>query len=99
MATGKGFTEGKGYTVVGDSSSYPSYVTVTPSNVIPFVWSGSTPDPRALQKASNPSYRVAATWYNTSPFLIDLMFNDTAQHQVGIYCLDWDGQGTWTQVV
>ena len=78
-----------GYNVVNDTASYPGYVTVTPSGVIPFTWAASTTDARALEKASSSTGRLAATWYNDSSFLIDLAFKDAAQHQVAIYCLDW----------
>ena len=43
-----------------------------------------------MLKAASSTDRIAATWYNSSSFLIDLAFNDTAQHQLAIYCLDWD---------
>ena len=55
-----------------------------------YTWVGSTSDVRALSKAASTTDRIAATWFNTAFFLIDLVFKDTAQHQVAIYCLDWD---------
>ena len=54
-----------------------------------YVWAGSTADPRALQKGSNAADRIAGTWYSSS-FTIDLNMSDQAQHQVAVYCLDWD---------
>jgi len=79
-----------GYNVINNTVAYPGYVTVTPSGVNAYTWAASTSDVRALSKASSSTDRIAATWYNSSPFLIDLAFNDTAQHRVAIYCLDWD---------
>src|SRR2546429_1654747 len=75
---------------INDTVAYPSYVTVTPSGVNAHTWLASTSDVRALSKASSSTDRIAATWFNTLPFVIDLAFNDTAQHRVAIYCLDWD---------
>src|SRR6202041_3041040 len=34
--------------------------------------------------------RIAATWDNTTSFLVDMVFNDGNQHQLALYCLDWD---------
>jgi hypothetical protein len=86
----KGVYGSNGYNVINDTVAYPSYVTVTPSSVNAFTWVGSSTDVRALRKAASSTDRIAATWYNTSPFLIDMVFNDGLQHQVAAYCLDWD---------
>src|SRR5262249_37541186 len=48
----KGVYGANGYNVVGDTVAYPSYVKATPSNQIPYVWSTSTTDARALQSPS-----------------------------------------------
>jgi hypothetical protein len=81
---------GDGYTVVGDTASNPSYANLVATGQSSFTWVTSTGDVRALQKASNPTDRVAAAWYAPAPFLIDSNITDTAQHTVAIYCLDWD---------
>ncbi len=86
----KGIYGGDGYNVINDSIAYPSYVTVTPSANALYTWAASTSDTRALQKASSATDRIAACWYNASPFTIDLAFNDTAIHQVALYLIDWD---------
>jgi hypothetical protein len=83
---------GDGYNVINDAVSYPSYVTVTPSGQGPYTWASTSTDVRAPSKATSGTDRIAATWYGGS-FLIDLAFNDGAQHQVAIYCLDWDTTG------
>jgi len=79
-----------GYVVIGDQTSNPSYVSPIPSGHLTYVWTNSTTDVRALQKGSNANDRIAATWYNTSPFTIDLNITDAATHQIALYCLDWD---------
>ncbi len=81
-----------GYNVVGDLSSNPSYVTPAVSGQQYYVWAASTADVPALQMASNPANRVAATWYGSS-FTIDLNITDSAQHQVALYSVDFDAQG------
>jgi hypothetical protein len=79
----------EGYNVVGDSSTNPAYASPVPSGAAGWVWASSTTDLRALQKA-NATGRIAATWYSTGPFLVDTNISDTNQHQVVLYCLDWD---------
>src|SRR6202022_3329975 len=86
----KGVYGSNGYNVINDRVAYPSYVTVTPSGVNAYTWAGSSTDVRALLKAASSTDRIAATWYNTSPFLIDMVFNDSLQHPLAVYCLDWD---------
>lgn len=79
-----------GYTVVGDQVSNPSYAAPVASGYNSYIWAASTTDARALQKATNPADRIAATWYSNSPFLIDTNITDLAPHQVALYCLDYD---------
>jgi hypothetical protein len=86
----KGVYGPDGYNVINNAVAYPSYVTVTPSGQNSTTWASSTTDVRALSKANSSTDRIAATWYNSSSFLIDMVFNDGLQHQLAIYCLDWD---------
>ncbi len=82
---------GDGFMVMGDTSITPAYVTVAPSGISNWVWVASTSDPRAVQKASSHSDRIAAAWYATGSFTIDLNFTDAKAHQVAAYLLDWSG--------
>ena len=52
----------------------------------------STSDIRALQKVITAD-RIAATWFSSTSFVIDLNLTDGNQHQVAFYCLDWDNGG------
>jgi hypothetical protein len=79
-----------GYNVINGTVAYPSYVTVTPSGTSAATWASSTTDVRALYTSATSTTRIAATWYNSTTFLIDLVFNDGKQHQLALYCLDWD---------
>jgi hypothetical protein len=58
-----------------------------------YMWTGSTSDPRALQKASSSTDNVAACWYSPGSFTVDLNFQDSVAHQVAFYLLDWDNYG------
>jgi hypothetical protein len=68
----------------------PSYAIVT-INAPMIVWSTSTTDERALQRASS-SGRVAAAWTADQSFTIDLDLTDGLPHRVSLYALDWDSK-------
>ncbi len=82
-----------GYLVIGDLTLNPSYVTPAATGQGQVIWSSSTTDVRALQKASNPSDRIAGVWYTATSFTVDLNITDGNTHQVAVYCLDWDRLG------
>ncbi len=79
-----------GYNVIGDVASNPSYVTPVAAGQSSHTWAPSTSDVRALQKASIPADRIAATWFSTTQFTIDMNMTDSTVHRVAIYFLDWD---------
>jgi uncharacterized delta-60 repeat protein len=81
-----------GYNVFGDSARQASYVTVTPVGKSDWTWQWSTQNPVALQRASGTD-RLAACWYGTSAYTIDLRFTDTQLHRTAVYFLDWDLAG------
>jgi len=87
----------EGYAVVGDLTSNPSWVTPVTAGASQWVWANSTSDDRALQTASNPSNRVAATWYSNS-FLVDLNITDYNTHQIALYSVDFDSGSRWQTV-
>jgi subtilisin family serine protease len=89
QGTWKGVYGVDGFNVIGDTSSIPSYATVTPAANLPCIWASSTTDPRAMQKGSLND-RIAACWYNNPSFTVDLSFNDANSHQVALYFVDWD---------
>jgi hypothetical protein len=89
LGSWKGVYGSEGANVIGDSSAYPAYVTVTPSNNFNWVWSSFTGDARALSQRLATG-RVAACWVNGTTFSIDLNFTDGRAHQFALYMLDWD---------
>ncbi len=78
-----------GYNIVGNQSLTPSYVSPYALQTMA-IWAPSTTDTRALQKATNPADRIAATYYAPSSFTIDLNMTDANTHQLAVYALDWD---------
>lgn len=88
-----------GANVIGDSASYPAYVSVTPAGSLSYVWAGTSSDVRALQKLSGSSSRIAACWYSGSVFTINLNFTDGQAHQLALYFVDFDNYNGRTQKV
>ena len=80
-------------TLAGGPSSLPSYATATVAANV-YTWAGATPDPRALaDPAGAPPAGLAATWYSTAAFSVDLHLTDGQAHRVALYALDWDNYG------
>ena len=80
-----------GYNVIGSTSSYPSYATVTPSGqnyLGTHIWATTTSDVRGLLIPGSTS-RIAACWYGTS-FTFDVNLTDGLVHPVSLYAVDWD---------
>jgi hypothetical protein len=84
----KGIYGLEGYNVLQDTSSYPSYATVTPTGIAGYTWDGAPTDTRALLRSSTG--RIAACWYSGTYFDIALTQNDGVPHRLAIYNLDWD---------
>ena len=82
-----------GYNVEGDAFLNPPYAAPAVSGASTYTWDVSTADVRALQKASNPSDRVAASWYTGTSFTIDTNITDHVFHQVALYFVDWESGG------
>jgi uncharacterized delta-60 repeat protein len=82
-----------GYNIVSDGAALPSYVRLTPQNKSDWIWEYATSDTRALQKVTSSTDRIAACWYSSAGFSIDLAFTDSSKHRVSFYCLDWDSAG------
>jgi hypothetical protein len=60
------------------------------------VWAPSTDDPRAVARTGG-SERTAAAWYTSTSFTFDINLVDGKNHEVALYCLDWDTNGTRKQ--
>ncbi len=101
--TWQGVYGADGYNVIGDTASNPSYATpsVSGASFHPLCDSDSTcdGDADALQKAPpNTAHRIAAVWYSSGSFTIDINVTDGQTHRVAIYCVDGYGGGR-TQTV
>jgi len=102
-ATTQGSWKGRygadGYHIINDTASYPSYAQVNASGNLLATWAASTTDARALEKAASSADRIAACWYQSSHFTIDVNITDGRTHQVALYALDWDGGNQRAQTI
>jgi PKD repeat protein len=86
----KTFYGADGYAIQADSTQNPSYGSATFMNSLLYTWLTSTTDVRAPLKAISNTDRIAACWYNSPSFNIDVNIADGQTHQVALYALDWD---------
>jgi subtilisin family serine protease len=88
----------QGYNIIGNSTSYPSYASVTAASALSVTWAPSTTDPRALQNSSGIG-RVAAAWYSSTSFMINVNLTDGQTHDLSLYALDWDGNNSRSEQI
>jgi streptogramin lyase len=90
----------QGYNVINATNGvdYPSYATVTPAGNTPYTWAASTNVVQALQNPSG-SGRVAAAWYASTSFTVDVDLTDGQSHNIELYLLDYDSNSRSEQIV
>jgi hypothetical protein len=83
-----------GYWVDRGGQSLPSYdPTLAVKGENEWTWAQSTSDVRAAETGTDgTSSRIAASWYNSTPFTFDVNVIDGQTHQVALYVIDWDNQ-------
>jgi hypothetical protein len=86
-----------GYSIVSGPTSLPSGDTITPAKQSTYTWTTTTTDPRALQIPGS-SNRIAAVWYSSTKFTIDVNLADGQTHNLELYFLDWDNRGRGEKV-
>jgi hypothetical protein len=91
--TWQGVYGSDGENVIGTAASYPAYAQVSVTGNSSFTWATSTSDIRALQQPVGGG-RIAATWYSSSSFTVDVNLTDNQPHQVALYLLDWDSNNS-----
>jgi PKD repeat protein len=92
----KGTYGADGYAVINNVTNYPSYARVTTTTPYNWTWCAAASNNvvRALQKATaGAPDRIAACWYNSSDFYVNVNLTDGQYHQVALYVLDWDSAG------
>ena len=85
-----------GYDMAGDGSSIPGGVTVTPGGTN-YAWRTSTTASQALQNPGGNG-RIAACWYNSSSFSLDVDITNGQSYNIALYLLDYDARGRSEQI-
>ncbi len=86
-----------GSDVIADLANLPSYATVTASGNLSWTWSTTTSDKRALQNPGGIG-RIAACWYSSTSFTVNVDMTDGQSHVLSLYALDWDSRGRSEQI-
>lgn len=79
-----------GYSLAQSSAALPSYATMSVTGAAGYTWAASTNNVRALQKAAPATDRIAATWYSSSSFNVNVSINPGQTRRVRLYMVDWD---------
>ena len=83
-----------GYDIISGPSSNPTYATITPAEESTYTWSTTSNDPRALETVTPPgNNRVAAVWYNSPTFMVDVDVAAGQSYNLELYALDYDNNG------
>jgi Glycoside hydrolase family 44/Bacterial Ig-like domain (group 3) len=90
----------QGYNIINATNGvdYPSYATVTTAGNTPYTWAANTNVVQALQDPSGPG-RIAAAWYASSSFTVDVDLTDGQAHDIELYLLDYDSTSRSEQIV
>ena len=79
----------EGQVIFGDANVVPAYAQLSLTGQSTVLWTSSTSDVRALQKAAAAD-RIASGWFSFSNFGFDLNLTDGSMHPVALYLVDWD---------
>jgi hypothetical protein len=86
----KGVYGSAGSFIYNDTPMLPAWANVTVSQGWGYIWSASTTDTRAPQRAAGTD-RLATCWWTTGTAIFDVKITDGAVHRLAFYMLDWDG--------
>ena len=78
--------------VVGENTTFPSFVTVNQNGGSPVVLSNDSTLGAATQRVTDPTQRVSAYEAAANSESINLDFNDGQAHQVALYLADLDNK-------
>ena len=79
----------QGYDMVSNAVDLPSYAVITPSNALIDTWASSTTTAQALETVVGMN-RVAACWYSTTSFTVNVNLTDGQTHNLALYFLGFD---------
>jgi hypothetical protein len=90
----KGVYGSDGYIIPGDSTSPPSYGSLTgPTGGQTYVWLSTTTDARGVIKGASATDRIASTFYSSTNFTFGVNLGDSQVHQLALYFWDYENFG------
>ncbi len=84
----------EGYNDLGSAVSNPTYATITPAGQALYTW--ATPPLTATQALQVPppgTSRIAAAWYSSTSFTVDVNVAAGHSYNLELYFLDYDARG------
>ena len=84
----------EGYNDLGSAASNPTYATITPAGQALYTW--ATPPLTATQALQVPppgTSRIAAAWYSSTSFTVDVNVAAGHSYNLELYFLDYDARG------
>src|SRR5262245_41079249 len=88
----RGVYGAQGHSLAQIAANLPDFAQLALADQSDMTWTESTTDVRALRIPAGAD-RFAAAWHTNASFTFDLNLSDGKQHQVALYCLDWDRLG------
>ena len=86
-----------GYVVVDNATKYPSFATVEVSGARSGTWTTTTNLQPALESVAGTG-RIAAAWYASKSFSLDVDIRTAGPEDVAVYALDWGNAGIREQI-
>jgi hypothetical protein len=80
------------YVIVGGDESLPPYIDIRYIGGEESIWSYSSTDQRALQRAHQPEDRMIAQRSTPIHEIVEVMIDDDSAIDVALYFVDWDNQ-------
>ena len=93
QGTWTGHYGANGQVIPAALNNLPAYAALNITGASTYVWTASSSDPRALQKASGSRSRIASAYYSFGAFTLDLNLTDGNAHNISLYLCDWDNYG------
>ncbi len=81
-----------GYQIAMKAGKNPPYGSISVVGKADWTWNDPTADIRALLYPTGSS-RIAACWYSSTNFRVDVNHTDSVAHKISAYFLDWDNAG------
>jgi hypothetical protein len=87
----------QGYDIAGGPVSLPNYASITTVGALTWTSAPNSDYPGALQ-VPGTSNHIAAVWYSTTSFTINVDLTDGQTHDLALYAADYNSYGRSEQI-